>query len=311
MAKILSYFKEQGGIRLIKEYLQNGVFLYAVGQILLTGFSKKSLELLRLGVDNKLQKKLKKRYCHTLKNIKNNQVEAPSKKIWIFWMQGLDNAPIVVKHCYKSVCEHLTPEYEIVLLTDENRRQYVVLPDFIEEKYKKGYIGNAHFADILRVALLAEHGGTWMDATVLVTGKVPSIIMDADFFMFQNICTDDKESFNGISNWFISAKKGNKIIIAIRDLLYLYWEEHDRVINYFFFHHMMVMIQEEWPNDWELIYKYPNSAPHILLLMLFNEFDSKRYDAVKSITSIHKLSYKFSQEMQEKENTYFRYLFND
>ena len=75
MTKILSYFKQQGGFRLIKEYLQNGVFLYAVGQILLTGFSKKSLELLRLGVENKLQKKLKKRYCYILNNIKNNQVK--------------------------------------------------------------------------------------------------------------------------------------------------------------------------------------------------------------------------------------------
>ena len=137
MTKILSYFKQQGGFRLIKEYLQNGVFLYAVGQILLTGFSKKSLELLRLGVENKLQKKLKKRYCYILNNIKNNQVDTPSKKIWIFWMQGLDDAPIVVKHCYKSICEHMASEYEIILLTNENRKQYIKLPDYIEKNMKR------------------------------------------------------------------------------------------------------------------------------------------------------------------------------
>jgi hypothetical protein len=37
------------------------------------------------------------------------------------------------------------------------------------EKYQKKIIDNTHFSDLLRLELLIKYGGTWIDASVLVT----------------------------------------------------------------------------------------------------------------------------------------------
>ena len=55
-------FKKVEGWKLIKQYIYSHVFLYFVFMILINGFSKKSLEIVRLGVSNKIIKKLKKKY---------------------------------------------------------------------------------------------------------------------------------------------------------------------------------------------------------------------------------------------------------
>lgn len=69
MSNLIYHFKKQGGWKLIKEYAQNGVLPYAIGQLLLTGPSKKSLELLRIGVSNKLEDKLRKQYLPVLRKL--------------------------------------------------------------------------------------------------------------------------------------------------------------------------------------------------------------------------------------------------
>lgn len=216
-----------------------------------------------------------------------------------------------MKACYSSLQEHLSDEYTITVVTETNRKDFIHLPDYIEEKYQKGIMSHAHFSDILRVALLAEHGGTWIDATVWLSGKPSSAIMDADFFVFQNLQIDEKNDMvhtRGISNWFISALAGNKIIVAIRELLYQYWRDHDRTINYFFFHQMVSMIKDEWNDDWQKIYPQPNSTPHILQLMLFENYNDQKFNALVNMCKVHKLTYKTTEADRKKSNTFYRHI---
>ena len=44
--------------------------------------------------------------------------------IWIFWWQGLENMPEVVKICYNSVLEN-AGEHPVHLITKENYKQYI------------------------------------------------------------------------------------------------------------------------------------------------------------------------------------------
>lgn len=46
MSSFIDTFKQQGGLKLLRTYWDNGVLGYALCQLLLTGKSKKSLELL-------------------------------------------------------------------------------------------------------------------------------------------------------------------------------------------------------------------------------------------------------------------------
>ena len=59
--------------------------------------------------------------------------------IWICWWQGLKNAPDIVKKCVESIRIH-AGNHKIVIITDENYKEFVTFPTWLEEKYKRGII---------------------------------------------------------------------------------------------------------------------------------------------------------------------------
>ena len=144
-------FKKVNGFNVIKQYFKSGVFFFAAFQVLSQGFSKKSLEIVRNSVDNKILKKLRKKYTsYIVKNkqrILNSSINRKSSnKVWVMWLQGMENAPEIVKTCYNSLVNNLTDK-NIILLTEENYRNYVTFPDYIQTKIDKGLIGKAHMSD--------------------------------------------------------------------------------------------------------------------------------------------------------------------
>ena len=187
MKKLSMIFKKQGGLNLIKQYIKSGSLFIAIIEFLFLGRNKTALEILRLSTQYKAKQKLIKKYNHVLaefdRNFDNNLKSELSRKVWICWFQGLDNAPYIVKKCYESVNLNLK-DREIILITTDNMNQYVKFPDFVLAKWKKGIISNAHMADLLRLELLTKYGGLWIDATVLCTSSnVPDYILNSDLFL--------------------------------------------------------------------------------------------------------------------------------
>lgn len=308
-------FQKQGGFGLVGSWLRNGVLPYAIGQVLLGGFSNKNLELLRCGIELKLYKKIRKKYLSVLSHfvapISNESENMTScNKIWVCWMQGIKNAPVLVQKCYHSLQENLH-DREIVLITSENISEYTDFPPYIIEKYKKGIITHTHFSDLLRVELLCRYGGTWIDSTVFCSGdNIPSYMLDSDFFLFQNLKPGSDGSTINISSWFITAQANHKFMLAVRELLWAYWKKNDKLIDYFLLHHFIMMVAEYYSEDWEKIIPYSNSIPHILLLRLFEPYNKDVWDELKRICPFHKLAYKRSKEEFEKESTYYDVIFN-
>lgn len=313
MGKLYDLYQKQGGSQLLKDYWRSGVLFYAFSQILLTGFSRKSLELMRNGVELKKYQKARKKYCAVLESFDESYREpdspmAHSKKVWVCWMQGIDNAPELVKRCYRSLQENLT-EREIVLITSENLKEYTNFPQFILEKYEKGFITHTHFSDLLRVELLCRYGGTWIDATVFCSGgNIPVYMLDADLFMFQNLKPGADGSVLNISSWFMTSCANNKILLAVRDLLWKYWEKENYLVDYFLVHHFIMMAREYYAEDWDKMVQFPNSFPHVLLLMMFEPFNREKWLAVTAACPFHKLAYKRSKEEMERPDTYYQYL---
>lgn len=316
MDGMIETFRKQGGIKLIKDYLRAGVLFYAICQILLTGFSKKSLEIVRLGVQLKIRNKLRKKYIGVLKRFDLNYsnqgvVSEHPNKVWACWMQGIENAPALVQRCYKSLQANL-PEREIILITSDNIREYTDFPDYIIDKYDRGLITHTHFSDLLRIELLCKYGGTWIDSTVLCTGKdIPSYMLESDFFLFQNLKPGADGSTLNISSWYMTSCSNNKILLAVRNLLWDYWKKNNRLVDYFLLHHFMSIVSEYYADDWNKMIQFPNSFPHVLLLMLFDPFDQKKWDAVTEACPFHKLAYKRSAEDLAKEGTYYKHIMNN
>lgn len=313
MSGFIDKFKKQGGMKLVKDYWNAGVFGYAVCQMLLTGRSQKSLELLRHGTYLKINNKLKKKYSASLGyfDASYSEVALPKKhsnKVWVSWMQGMKNAPALVQRCYRSLQENLN-DREIILITSENLKDYTDMPSWIMKKYEKGLITRTHFSDLLRLELLCKHGGTWIDSTVFCSGgNIPAYMLDSDLFMFQNLKPGADGSTLNISSWFMTSCANNKVLMAVRELLWEYWKKEDRLIDYFLIHHFIMMALEYYKEDCQKMVQYPNSMPHILLLMLFEPFNQEKWDAVTRVCPFHKLAYKRSAEEMAKEGTYYKYI---
>lgn len=304
-------FKKQGGIKLLKQYWKHGVFFTAVGQFLLLGKSRTALELLRLSTTLKTKQKLQKKYRWVLETFDRNYIEEvheTSNKIWICWFQGIENAPALVKRCYRSVVNN-NPDSEVIFLTADNIDKYVRFPEYITAKWAQGVITNTHMTDLLRLELLIRYGGMWLDATVLCTGPAPDYFFNSDLFFFQTLKPGRDGHSNYISSWLIEAKTNNKILMATRELCYEYWRENNSMWDYFLLHDFMSIVLDYYPDEWNKVIPKDNATPHILLLHLFDKYDKKIYRAITEQSPFHKLSYKFTEEQMALEKTNYKKLF--
>lgn len=107
------------------------------------------------------------------------------------------------------------------MLTEDNAQNYIIMLEYLNEKLKSAVLPLAIYTDLMRVALLEHYGGTWLDATILLTDEMSQEILNSDFFVFHN-------SLGEIDNpvlypaWFIHAKRHNKTICEIHNVLFAY-----------------------------------------------------------------------------------------
>lgn len=240
-----------------------------------------------------------------------------SNKVWVCWLQGMENAPLLVQVCYASLCRNLIGR-EVILLKEDNIRDYVCLPDFIEEKHRKGLIPLPHFTDLLRLELLIKYGGTWIDATVLCTGRPAenadkisntdntnlSDMLDADLFLFQQLRKGEMR-YLGISNWFITSCADNWVLKIQRDLLYQYWRDYNCVIHFYIFHLLFGMIMDKHPEVAAKIPRHGNNIPHYLSRRMGERYDNNWMEELKKRTCFHKLSYRLSDEILKSKGTFY------
>jgi len=305
-------FRKQGGVKLIKQYVQAGVLGTAIGEFLLLGKSRTALEILRLSTQLKTKQRLYKKYRHILDLFEDkynpDSLHESSNKVWVCWLQGMENAPELVKRCYESIMQNLT-DREIILITSENMDQYVQFPQYIIDKWKSGVITNTHLTDLLRLELLIRYGGMWLDATVFCSEErknIPDYFFESDLFFYQSLKPGRDGNATYISSWLMSAKTNNKVLLATRELCYEYWKRENQMIDYFLFHDFFSIVLDRYTEEWNKVVPRDNATPHVLLLRLFDQYDEKIWEAIKKQTPFHKLSYKYKDEQRLKDDTFFK-----
>lgn len=223
-----------------------------------------------------------------------NETVILNRTIWIYWKQGLDSAPKIVRKCYKSICSNKPDDFSIVLLTDENLNSYVQLPDYIWAKYNQGYITVTHLSDIIRLELLSMYGGCWIDATVFCSSTIPRYMMSGDMFFFK-LASVMCNPVLKLSSWWIYAEQSNRMIHLTRQMLYEYWKKENEIRSYFLLHIMMSKIIDEDPLSRGIFYNIPyfNSGnAHVLQGKLGVEYDRNEWEIIQNISPVHKLTYK-------------------
>ena len=126
-----------------------------------------------------------RKYVPIVKNLKPGPVTVEKPEtIWQFW----DNppgqpTPELIKACTKTV-EKWKGDFDQKILDMETIENFSNLPGFLHDRLKSGLMEFPHFADLLRLNLLINHGGVWIDATSYMTAPLPKYITDEDFFVF-------------------------------------------------------------------------------------------------------------------------------
>lgn len=251
---------------------------------------------------------LKEKYQYLIQEYNREKKSYPKQKkkyIWVFWYQGLEDAPFIVKKCIESI-EKYKNSYEVVVVNKENIKDYLEIPDIILRKVEEKIITLTHFSDILRMGLLSHYGGIWVDATCYVTSN---IFQKFDGKEFNSNCKNE-------AKWcaFFIGGKPNQVFSFCYQLLIDYNKEEDGLIEYFLIDHVLRLCYGEVNGCKELIDQTSIQNNHLgVLVRKFNEiYEEENYKKLLDNADFHKLTYKktFKKYKKKKLTNYGYFISN-
>ena len=170
-------------------------------------------------------------------------------------------------------------------------------------------INFAHFTDIIRLALLINYGGVWIDATILLTDYLPQEYFEMDYFMFQrddSLSLEEKKDWEEYDDFYFSwndemkvrvlnsvifAKKNNEVLKVLLDMLLIFWKYNDLAPNYFFFQVLYTELIENYYKD-KKCKIVSDTLTHEMIRVWFDKFSQQKLDEITERINIHKLTYK-------------------
>lgn len=245
---------------------------------------------------------LEHEFCDYWRNyqVNKNPIDTDSNlrnKIWVCWWQGLENAPEIVKTCIASIKRN-AGDHEVIVITDQNYKEYVHIPDWLEDKHRKGIISKTIFSDLLRLNLLSNYGGLWIDSTIYCTGegfteymKLPLWSIKRPDYLHASIAS------GYFANYSLACDYNHRYVFSVvRDFLYEYWKRYDRLIDYLLTDYAIVLSQKhvaKIANDYAHI-KPNNKYCDELFKLLGTPYNEDIWKSIQVDTVLYKLTWKQS-----------------
>lgn len=227
--------------------------------------------------------------------------------IFIYWAQGFDSAPPVVRACLAALKAN-NPAERIHELTDETIGSYVDIPEDLVAALN----GNrTHFSDLLRLLLLEKFGGVWVDGTCYVSERLRPRIDEAlaqgSVFAF---------NYTGpyVSSWFLASRPGSYPVHLWRAACFLWWELRGELIDYFLLHHVFEMLyhlDERFRAEWDEGLRLNSRPPHELQTAMLQPYDPAAFQAIVARSFAHKLRYKYQAHELRSESYLARLIRGD
>lgn len=266
--------------------------------------------LLSFGLSKKVKLKrhklifdfLDKKYWEFINNYKNKKIEwgKNTKKIWVLRRQWKWNAPDLIKICINSIEKH-NCWYEVILLTQDNYKDYVKLPEFILKKVKEKKITITHLSDIIRMALLKEYWWIWIDATMFICSDIFKEFDNTNLNTNYPVKFVQKrwwfEKWCGFFIWW----KSNRLFSFVYDFFIQYHKDYSDLINYFLIDYTIWLAYKHFEDCKKDIDNATLRNNEIFTLQqVFNEkYEKEKYDKLMK-NWFFKLSHKLEFNEHDK-----------
>lgn len=215
----------------------------------------------------------------------------PSKQVWLFWWQGLEAAPEIVKLCYSAIQKNI-PNATVTLITQDNILDYVSIPSYIFDYVKTNRLTLISFSDCLRMSLLAQKGGLWIDSTVFV-GKEQREFFDYQYYTIR--FADRYKYVTGKWCTFLSYSVQNHIVPTfVSEVILEYMKHYDHFIEYFLLDFIHLLGYDYIPSFRRAVQSVPYNNHKVLKMWprLNNSYSPRQLDFLLSDSALFKLSYK-------------------
>ena len=220
------------------------------------------------------------------------------KIIWILWLQGWDAAPPIAKSCLAS-WQCLNPGWVVKPISMDDIR---VLLDFSSLSEKR--ITAASFSDLVRISLLYEFGGIWVDSTVLCCRPLDDWIwplLSEGFFAFSRPC-EGRE----LSSWFLATDRpAHPLVSAWYNCVRVYWDHRSQASTYFWFHNLfdeLCIADDAVKQCWSRVCKFSAVVPHrAQSLGLDNDNEAAIAELLNESSPVLKLSHRVDLALLERD----------
>lgn len=235
------------------------------------------------------------------------------RKIWVMWWQGESAAPAIVKKCIESIRNNSNGA-DVVVISEDNYQQYIKLPAHIMEKFTKGYISLAQLSDIMRVYLISEYGGLWLDATIYCSQKIPEEIFRMPFFTYHTHTKKTPFVQNNMIHCFIMAgTPGSKLLTYVKEMLTTYWQRNDVIVDYYLLDYTIMLAYWTYDDIRKMIDDLPYSSESLYELVesLDQPYNQEALDRILNSSLFSKL--RWDKSFKTKANgkrTNYDVLFN-
>jgi len=266
--------------------------------------------------------------CRLLQNDLKNELNAANRSInqdneqeeypvWVCWFTGIENSPEIVQACFSSVKRNLPENASVHLITLANYKEYVEIPDYCIEKFNNKNISAAAFSDILRACLLAQYGGLWLDATILVSKPVPRFFFRSGFYTLSRkdkMPAWQEPSEGRWCNFIWYSRPGNPLFVFLRDALLKYWKKYDKVIEYLLPDYIIRLTYNYLPEVKKTIDSCPSNIEDFWLCMnsMNKTFSGALWEQINNNSTFNKLTYKepWNEQDEEGKMTLFGFVLN-
>ncbi len=244
----------------------------------------------------------------------NDNGEGNKGPVWVFWWQGEEEAPAVVRLCLASIRMNSAGR-DVVLLSKYNYFEYVDIPEYIVEKLIRDEVPKYQFSDVLRVSLLAQQGGIWLDATIFMSGSLDPDIFNHEFYTAKIRYSDNNEfDYAKWTSFFLAGSKDNILFCFLRDFYFSYWFKESSYMDYFMIDYSICVAYENIPAVRDMVDSVPFNNQDILSIqrVLNAPYDESYFQECSRNTYMHKLTWKKSLSCvtDDNEMTFFGFIVN-